>query len=227
MHERLAILRLFSLGRACLNYPNEGEWLAASCLGRQRESGPARRYRRRVGGGGIRRACQVKWSVPGPQTGRVSLRTDTLRPPGAVDLLLFGLSGKPVNPRLPWTLAFSKLPFSLNIDQALQGTLMSQYHSISLSNLSWVRAIWMMLFWIIEKASRVDYCVTLSDTARAADYLKITVFGWTFSDLFIILEDGKQRTQMKASPSPNDYQLPILINCTFTEQESQVQVMAT
>lgn len=84
-----------------------------------------------------------------------------------------------------------------------------------------------MLFWIIEKASRVDYCVTLSDTARAADYLKITVFGWTFSDLFIILEDGKQRTQMKASPSPNDYQLPILINCTFTEQESQVQVMAT
>jgi hypothetical protein len=52
---------------------------------------------------------------------------------------------------------------------------MSQYHSISLSNLSWVRAIRKVLFWIIEKASRVGYCVTLPDTARAAGYLKILV----------------------------------------------------
>lgn len=89
----------------------------------QRESSSARRYR---GGGGVEGGYGGIARLNGACLDHTEGELACGPTPNALlvrlDLLSFGLSGNPVNPRLPWTLAFSKPPFSLNIDQALQGT---------------------------------------------------------------------------------------------------------
>lgn len=138
MREWVAIQQLFSLGRTCLNYPNESEWLwlprrQGTLQGHTGEAVEQRPqcvcvYVRQAGCG-----CPVKLNgacrVPNEPVLAGGLTHSDL--PLCTSLSHLGCQGMAVNLSLPWTLAFTK-PIHIFNKGLEWRILMSQYVGLTL-----------------------------------------------------------------------------------------------
>lgn len=138
MREWAAIQQLFSLGRTCLNYPNEAEWLwlRRKALGGM---GPCKAIQERPGDQGAqcvciyvcvtRRMCstvKLNGACRVPNEPLLAGRLTHNDLPLCTSLSHPGCQGIVVNPSLAWTLAFAKPIHIFNKDLTWR-MHMSQY----------------------------------------------------------------------------------------------------